>query len=45
MDEPLGKVVEALLKKLSNFACTGEVIEVFDWLHYFTFDAIGVFTV
>lgn len=45
LERPLDRVVEALLDKLSHFAATSEVIEMFDWLHYFTIDAIGVFTV
>ena len=45
MEKPLDMVVEALVQRFLDFAQTGEVIEVFDWLHYFAFDAIGVFTV
>ena len=45
MEQPLDTVIQALFDRLSEFAETCEVIEMFDWLHYFTFDAIGVFTV
>lgn len=45
MERPLERVIESLFDRLSDFAETGEVIEMFDWLHYFAFDAIGVFTV
>lgn len=45
MERPVDRVIEALSDTLSGFAGTGEVIEVSDWLHYFAFDAIGVFTV
>ena len=45
MEKPLDKVVEALLDRLSRFADTDEMIEMCDYLHYFAFDAIGVFTV
>ncbi|MCJ1389798.1 hypothetical protein MMC18_002655 [Xylographa bjoerkii] len=44
MEKPLDEVIKALFGRLSGFAETGEVIEMFDWLHYFAFDAIGVFT-
>ena len=45
MEGPIDRVVEALFERLSDFAETGKVIEICDWLHYFAFDAIGVFTV
>ena len=45
MEQPLDRVIQALLDRLSGFAETCEVIEMFDWLHYFAFDAIGVITV
>ena len=45
MERPVDKVIEALFDRLSGFSETGEVIEMCDWLHYFAFDAIGVFTV
>ena len=45
MEQPLDRVIAALFDRLSGFAETCEVIEMFDWLHYFAFDAIGVITV
>ena len=45
MERPLDRVLETLFDRLSGFSETGEVIEMFDWLHYFAFDAIGMFTV
>ena len=45
MEKPVDRVIEVLFDRLSGFAETGEVIEMFDWLHYFAFDTIGVFTV
>lgn len=45
MEMPVDRVTETLFDRLSGFAETGETIEICDWLHYFAFDAIGVFTV
>ena len=45
MEKPLDKVIEALFSRLNGFAETGELVEIFDWLHLFAFDAVGVFTV
>ena len=45
MERPIDRVIGALFDRLSAFAETGEVIEIFDWLHYFAFDALEVFEV
>lgn len=45
MEKPVDRVIESLLNRLSDFAEMGDVFEICDWLHYFAFDAIGVFTV
>lgn len=44
MEGPVDRVIEALFDRLYEFAERGEVVEISDWLHYFAFDAIGVFT-
>ena len=45
MERHLDSVTETLFDKLSSFSETEEVIEMFDWLRYFVFDAIEMFTV
>ena len=45
MEEHLDKVMERLFHKLSAFARTFDSIELFEWMHLFAFDAIGIFTV
>ena len=45
MERPVDSFIEALFDRLSMFTRTSEVIEMFDWLHQFAFDTIGVFTV
>ena len=45
MEEHLDKVMERLFYKLSAFAGTFDSIELFEWMHFFASDAIGLFTV
>ena len=42
LEKPLNTVLETLLGRFSTYAKTEEAINLFDWLHFFAFDAIGI---
>ncbi|KAL8823490.1 MAG: hypothetical protein Q9191_005804, partial [Dirinaria sp. TL-2023a] len=41
-EPPLDKLTQELLCRLSDFAASGEVIELNHWFHYYALDAIGI---
>ena len=45
LERPVDRAIEALFAKLSGFAKTGVVIDLFDWFHCSAFDSIGILTV
>ena len=45
LEKPVDRAIEALFAKLSGFAKTDVVIDLFDWFHCFAFDSIGMLTV
>ena len=44
-ENPLDRLTQELMKRLSDFASSGEVAEINHWFHYYALDAIGIIAV